>query len=109
VRQGTLIDATLVASQAADPGPRARDRQSRVEPEARWTRRGHKHGPLPPWAARRNRLIQPIRAAAEGIFGLMKRSYGYRKLRYIGLTANAVHLDLLCTAINLRRAEALLR
>jgi len=184
VRQGTLIDATLVAAQAAAPGPRAPARESRLDPEARWTRRGnkhhfgykahiavdqgsglirralltpanvndtvpaddlvmgdeaavyadmaydtharrarlkaagikdrimhrgHKHGPLPPWRAQRNRLIQPIRAAVEGVFGLMKRSYGYRKLRYIGLSANAVHLNLLCIAINLRRAETLLR
>ena len=162
VRQGTLIDATLVSAQAARPSASSRTRTSAVDPQADWTRRGnkhyfgykahvavdqgsglirrallspvsvndtvpaddlilgdgikdrimhrgHKHGPLPPWRARRNHLIQPIRAAVEGVFGLMKRSYGYRKVRYHGLSANATHLDLLCIAINLRRAEVLLR
>ena len=184
VRQGTLIDATLVSAQAARPSASSHTRTSAVDPQADWTRRGnkyyfgykahvavdqgsglirrallspasvndtvpaddlilgdeaavyadmaydtrarrqalrgagikdrimhrgHKHGPLPPWRARRNHLIQPIRAAVEGVFGLMKRSYGYHKVRYHGLSANATHLDLLCIAINLRRAEALLR
>ncbi len=184
VRQGTLIDATLVAAQARKP-PFATARKSPVDRDANWTRRGNKshfgykahiavdrgsgiirrrlltpaavndtvpadeliigdeaavyadmaydshsrrarlkaagikdrimhrpnkHHPVAPrWKARRNKLIQPIRAAVEGVFGLMKRSYGYRRVRYYGLTANAVHLDLLCIAINLRRAEALLR
>lgn len=184
IRRGTLIDATLVAAQAAQPSAKSGSRVSPVDPEANWTRRGnkhffgykahvavdegsglirralltpasvndtvpadglivgdeaavyadmaydtharrarlraagikdrimhrgHKHGPLPRWRARRNRLIQPIRAAVEGVFGLMKRSYGYRQVRYFGLARNAVHLDLMCIAINLRRAEALIR
>ena len=39
----------------------------------------------------------------------MKRSYGYRRVRYFNQTANEVHFDLLCIAINLRRAEVLTR
>ena len=184
VRQGTLIDATLVAAQARRP-PHSAGRKSPVDGDANWTRRGHKshfgykahigvdrgsglirrrlltpaavndtvpadalivgdeaavyadmaydshsrrarlkaagikdrimhrpnkhHPDLPPLKARRNRLITPIRAAVEGVFGLMKRSYGYRRVRYYGLAANALQFDLLCIAINLRRAETLLR
>jgi hypothetical protein len=37
----------------------------------------------------------------------MKRGYGFRRVRYIGLSRNACHLQLLCTAINLKRALAL--
>lgn len=71
--------------------------------------RSHKNQPqLPHWQAVRNKLISPIRSAVEQVFGLMKRSYGYTRMRYIGLEANAVHLDLLCIAINLRRAERLM-
>jgi IS5 family transposase len=62
------------------------------------------HRLLSPWAARRNRLIAHIRGRIEGIFGLLKRSYGYRRARYLGLSRNRSHLHLLCIALNLRRA-----
>lgn len=184
VRQGTLIDATLVAAQAKKP-PFGKEGGGTVDRDANWTRRGNKshfgykahiavdqgsglirrqlltpasvndtvpadaliigdeaavyadkaydsharrarlraagikdrimhrpnkhHPSVPRWKARRNKLIAPIRAAVEGIFGTMKRSYGYRRVRYFNLAANSVHLDLLCIAINLRRAEVLTR
>lgn len=70
--------------------------------------RSHKHQPaLPPWQARRNRLIAPIRANVERLFATLKRAYGYRRVRYRGLLKNQSHLHLLCIAINLRRAEVL--
>ena len=37
----------------------------------------------------------------------MKQAYGYRQVRYLGLARNSVQLQLLCAAINLRRALAL--
>jgi IS5 family transposase len=188
VRQGTLIDASLVAAQASKPlfgKAGGKVSGSTVDQDASWTRRGNKthfgykahiavdqgsglirrrlltpaavndtvpaddliigdevavyadkaydsharrarlkaagiknrimhrpnkHHPVASfWQARHNRLITPIRAAVEGLFGTMKRSYGYRRVRYFSLTANAVHFDLLCIAINLRRAEVLTR
>ncbi len=70
--------------------------------------RSHKHqAALPHWQQRRNRLIAPIRANVERLFGLIKRSYGYRRVRYRGIERNQSHLLLLCIAVNLRRAEAL--
>ena len=60
-----------------------------------------------PANAARNLVLSPIRSAVERVFGLMKRSYGYRRVRYRGLVRNAVHSGLLCIAINLRRAEVL--
>ena len=70
--------------------------------------RANKHQPvLPHWQRVRNRLIGPIRANVERLFGTMKRSYGYRRVRYRGLEKNRAHLHLLCIAINLRRAEVL--
>jgi IS5 family transposase len=47
-----------------------------------------------------NRALAPIRAQVE-------RSYGWRRVRYRGLARNGAHLHLLCTAMNLRRAERL--
>ncbi len=37
------------------------------------------------------------------------RHYGFRQVRYLGLTRNACGLHLMCAAINLRRALVLAR
>ena len=51
------------------------------------------------------RVTVPLAAAGvERRFAVMKRHYGFRRVRYLGLLRNACHLHLLCTAINLRRA-----
>lgn len=70
--------------------------------------RSHKHqAVLPYWQRQRNRLIAPIRAGVEHIFATLKRCYGYRRVRYFRLDRNALHLELLCLALNLRRAAVL--
>jgi transposase, IS5 family len=67
--------------------------------------RSHKNQKsLPHWQARRNRLITPIRQAVERVFGLWKRSYGYRQVRYYSLAANRAQLYFLALATNLKRA-----
>lgn len=185
LRRGTMVDASLVAAQAAAPPMSApAGARSEVDPDADWTRKGgkshfgykahiamdqgsqlirrailtpakvyesevadqlimgderavyadrayeqkerrlwltalgikdrimhrrHKHlAELPHWQQRRNALIAPIRASIEHIFGVMKRCYGYRRVRYFSLPRNALQLQLLCCAINLRRACVLL-
>lgn len=70
-------------------------------------RRGNKHHALSPRQRRRNRLISKIRAAVETVFAVLKRSYGYRRVRYFGMARNRTQLTLLCTALNLRRALVL--
>jgi IS5 family transposase len=55
----------------------------------------------------RNRAIGKIRAPVERTFALMKRWYGYRRVRYRSLLRNALQLQLLAVALNLRRALAL--
>lgn len=70
--------------------------------------RPNKHQPrLPAWQARRNRLIAPIRAGVERVFGTLKRSYGYSCVRYFSLAANALEFQLKCFAYNLRRTAKL--
>lgn len=70
--------------------------------------RSHKNQDgLPHWQQRRNALIAPRRRTVEHLFGTMKRSYAYRRVRYFSRLRNALHLELLCVAINLRRAVAL--
>lgn len=70
--------------------------------------RGHRYERKPVrWKARRNALISPIRAAVERLFGSWKRNWGYRRVRYFSLAANATQLALLSTAWNLQKAAAL--
>jgi transposase, IS5 family len=183
LKQGTLVDASLVAAQVRPPRPGAGP-TSRADPDARWSRaatgkhfgykahlavdqgsrlirraqltpgnvnetevaddlicgdegavyadkaydtkarrsrlkaagikdrimhRPHKSRALSAHQRWRNRLISPLRAAVEPVFGTLKRSYGYARVRYRSLRANATHFLLLCLAFNLRRAEVLTR
>ena len=55
----------------------------------------------------RNRAIGRIRAPVERSFALLKRWYGYWRVRYRSLVRNALQLQLLALAINLRRALVL--
>jgi IS5 family transposase len=55
----------------------------------------------------RNRAIGKLRAPVERTFAILKRWYGYRRVRYRSLGKNALQLQLLVLALNLRRALAL--
>jgi transposase, IS5 family len=52
----------------------------------------------------RNRAIGKLRAPVERTFAILKRWYGYRRVRYRSLVKNALQLQLLACAMNLRRA-----
>jgi transposase, IS5 family len=88
-------------SEARRAGLRARGITPRIMYQARRNR------PLKPWQAAFNKAVAPIRAGVERLFATMKRAYGYRQVRYLGLARNDVQLQVLCAAINLRRALAL--
>jgi IS5 family transposase len=51
-----------------------------------------------------NRAIAPLRAPVERTFAILKRWYGYHRVRYRSLLRNALQLQLLACALNLRRA-----
>jgi transposase, IS5 family len=90
------------ASHARRAALRARGIKDRI------MHRPNKHHPeLPRWQRRRNVLISAARAAVERTFGTFKRSYGYRRVRYFSLLANAIELQLKCFAFNLRRLAVL--
>ena len=48
-----------------------------------------------------------MRAGVERVFATVKRAYGHRRVRHLGLARNDVQLQALCAAVNLRRALAL--
>src|SRR5208283_1252147 len=60
-----------------------------------------------PALVERNLSLSPIRSAVERSFAAMKQWYGYRRVRYRGLARNALQLQVMCIAINLRRALVL--
>lgn len=95
----------------ADRAYEQKERRRRLRSQGikdRIMHRRHKHqAALPRWQQRRNRLIAPIRAAVEQVFATFKRYYGYRRVRYFSLPANALQLELMCIAVNLRRALVL--
>ncbi|MDH3195745.1 MAG: IS5 family transposase [Hyphomicrobiales bacterium] len=114
IAESLVADALIQGDERAvyaDKGYENKHRRRRLKAlgiKDRIMHRSHKHqAALPHWQQMRNRLIAPIRANVERLFGLMKRSYGYRRVRYRGLERNQSHLYLLCIAINLRRAETL--
>lgn len=71
-------------------------------------RRQDKHHPdLPPHQEARNKALGRIRGRVESLFGTLKRSYGYSRVRYFSFERNATQLSLLAIAMNLRRALVL--
>jgi len=69
--------------------------------------KARRNTPLKAWQRWLNKALSPIRSGVERGFATMKRYYGYRRVRYIGLARNRCHLNLMCAAINLRRALVL--
>ena len=69
--------------------------------------KARRNTPLKDWQKWFNKAVSPIRSGVERGFATMKRYYGYRRVRYIGMDRNRCHLNLMCAAINLRRALAL--
>ena len=63
--------------------------------------------PLAAAGRARNRALGKLRAPVERTFAIMKRWYGYRRVRYRSLVKNALQLQLLAVAMNLRRALVL--
>jgi transposase, IS5 family len=99
-------EAAVYADKAYDSeARRAGLRERGIEPRIMYQARRNR--PLKPWQTAFNKAVAPIRAGVERLFATMKRAYGYRRVRYLGLARNEVQLQVLCSAINLRRALAL--
>jgi len=99
-------EAAVYADKAYDSEQRrAGLRERGLEP---WImHKARRNRPLRPWQVAFTKAVAPIRAGVERLFATMKRTYGYRQVRYLGLARNDGQLQVLCAAINLRRALAL--
>lgn len=113
--ESEVADALVLGDECAVYADRAYENKLRRQAlrrrgiKDRIMHRNHKNQvQLPYWQRRRNLLIAPIRAGIERVFGTLKRSYGYTRVRYFSLSANLVQLRLLATAYNIRRAHQLI-
>ncbi len=70
-------------------------------------RRARKGKPLVPEEVERNHALAPPRRAVEAVFGTLKRSYGFARMRYYNGPRNLVAYLLACMAFNIRRGYAL--
>ena len=102
--RATSGQSTPIAATTA--GGIARSWPDAASPTASWpatTGSGRSMPPAMPATARSGR----IRAPVERTFALLKRWYGYRRVRYRSLVKNTLQLQLLALALNLRRALVL--
>jgi len=70
-------------------------------------RANYRRRPLTAEETARNKAIGRVRAQVERTFAVLKQWYGYSRVRYRSLTRNSLQLQLLCIAMNLRRALVL--
>jgi len=55
-----------------------------------------------------NKVVRWVRARMEKVFGTCKRSYGPRRMRWLGLARAGLQVRLTAMAYNLRRSWRLL-
>ena len=70
-------------------------------------RRGQRAKPLTPEEIERNHRIVPLRSPVEAVFGTLKRTYGFTRMRYFNAARNFVAFLLACIAYNLKRSLVL--
>jgi IS5 family transposase len=114
VNESNVADALICGDEKAvyaDKGYENKNRRAALKArhvKDRIMHRSHKNQTaLPPWQAQRNRLIAPIRAPVEAIFGSFKRLHGRTRVRYCNFLHNLADFHRLATVYNLRRAVTL--
>jgi len=71
-------------------------------------RRARKGQPLGAAEVEHNHALSLVRRTVEKVFGTVKRSYGFARMRYFNAARNRVAAVLACFAFNLRRSRRLL-
>ncbi len=111
VYESEVADELVSRDERAVYGDRAYESKQRREwlkclgIKDRIMHRSHKHQQeLPHWQKRRNKLIARRRTTVEKVFGTLKRSYGYSRVRYRGLGRNGVEMWFKLMAYNMRKS-----
>ena len=84
LREGMIVDATLIAAP-----PSTKNEMRKRDPEMTSSKNGCD---TTPEEKRPNRLMAALRSAVEHPFRVLKRQFGYTKVRYRGLFKNEQHL-----------------
>jgi IS5 family transposase len=103
---GSQREAAMLADKACQWMER-REALAEIGITGRIMHRRHQAKRQPAWHKWMNLAITPLRGQIQKIFGTMKRRYLYRRVRYRSLEHNRCQRWLLCTAMNLRRADQL--
>ena len=102
------IEAAVYADRPYESNDRSRWFKS-IGINDRIMHRSHKNQPrLPHWQQPRNKLISWVRAPVEKVFGALKRTYGYRRVRYMDHKRNKPEMWLKLMAYNVRRTKRLM-
>lgn len=67
--------------------------------------KGHRHRPLTAEEKCKNRTKSSVRAKVEHVFRVLKRQFGFVKVRYRGLDKNANHLFAALALVNIVMAK----
>jgi IS5 family transposase len=97
VATGTIVDATIInAPSSTKNADKARD----------LTNRRYRHrGIVDEVERRKNRTKSKVRARVEHAIGIIKRVFGFAKVRYRGLRKNTHRLLVTCALANLFMAR----
>ena len=105
INESDVAEELVSGDEGAVYGDRAycsRERSRRLRSRGvkdRIMKRASKHNPeLKPWEKTRNLLISKLRAPVEKVFGTLKRSYRYERVRYEGLARNETEMLFKLTA-----------
>ena len=93
---GTIVDATIISAPSS-----TKNRDGKRDPERYQTRKGNRHQALTDTERAKNRTKSRVRAKIEHPFPILKRVFGFNKLRYRGLDKNANWLVVACGLVNL--------
>jgi len=94
-------DETRVWGDAAYSGQTEAIRQAAPNAQDFTHEKGGRNRPLSTAAKARNRTKSRVRAKVEHVFGIIKRIFGFTKVRYRGLAKNTHALFVLCALTNL--------
>ncbi len=100
VSTGTIVDVTIISAPSS-----TKNKDRKRDPERYQTRKGNRHQALTDTERAKNRSKSRVRAKIEHPFPILKRVFGFSKLRYRGLDKNANRLFVACGLVNLYMAR----
>lgn len=98
-------DERRVYGDSAYTGQKSQVKESAPEAKDFTHKRGRRNNPLTEKERQANRNKSKIRPRVEHLFGVIKNQFGYRKVRYKGLTKNAQAVFTKCALANIVMAK----